>query len=133
MSASASANAIRIAVEIPRLRLGVALGEIRRAGTVGRSLRDDVDCRGIDHVAGVGNTDGGLGAQIIFDMLEIERVLREPRVGWHYGAGHDRLRFAQMIAMPIVGIFSADAGEVRPVRFEPHWKGWSYMLSAASE
>ena len=39
----------------------------------------------------------------------------------------------EMRDMPGVGVFAADAREIGPLRFEPHWNGWSYMLSAASE
>jgi hypothetical protein len=38
-----------------------------------------------------------------------------------------------MLLVPLVRILAADAGQIRPVRLDPHWKGWSYMLSAASE
>ena len=46
-------------------------------------------------------------------MLDVERGLLQPRIGRHDRRRHDRARVAQMVAVPVVGILAADAGQIR--------------------
>ncbi len=47
-------------------------------------------------------------------------------------SGTTDARVDQVVAMPVVGILAADARQIRALcASEPHWNGWSYMLSAA--
>jgi len=47
-------------------------------------------------------------------LIEGEIGLRKPGIGRHHGSRHDRLRFTQMIAVPVVRVFSTNAGKVGP-------------------
>ena len=47
-------------------------------------------------------------------MAEVELGLLEEAVVRHDRARHHRARIAQVVAVPVVGIFAADAGEIGP-------------------
>jgi hypothetical protein len=50
--------------------------------------------------------------------------LFQPR-GRHVRLRHHVARVVQVGAVPFIAVAGAHAGQVGPVRLEPHWKGWS--------
>ncbi len=62
----------------------------------------------------------------VLDVARRRRPWRvEPGEGRHVRLRHHVARVEQVHAVPLVGVATADAGQVRPGPLEPHWNGWS--------
>src|SRR5206468_9392431 len=66
-----------------------------------------------DLLVAVRNADPAQRAHLRLDVFRVQRRFREPRIRGHVGFGHDIARIAQMDAMPLVRVASADPGEIR--------------------
>jgi hypothetical protein len=104
----------RVAVEVAHVGLGIAREEIAHAGRIGARLRLDVDARLGDLIVAIGHADRAVGGEVGGDRCVIQFGRGEERVAGHHRLRHDSAWIDQVRDVPFVGIFAADAREVRP-------------------
>ena len=95
----------RLEIEVHHL-LGVGVGQ-------GLEHGDQVGGGGLQHLLRIGDADGGVGAQMRFDIVGADQAVRQEGVTRHHRFRHHRLRVLQVLHMPFVGIALADPRQIR--------------------
>jgi hypothetical protein len=104
---------LRVAVEVARLSVRVALGEIPSVRIVGIGLGTDVALGLLEHSLVVWHAEGRLDFQFLSDGRGVELSPFEPGVARHDRSGNHRAGIVQVILVPVVGVLVAQAGKIR--------------------